>query len=136
MANRDAELGPVDLEELPRVPGHVEAILARIQLVLGLESLDLAAGVEDERRNLPARVGEALRSEDRGDPVGARPLRDGLQHALFVCAIERRDFEVLPSQAGEIGFRETDDRRALRGRLGLELLDLGQTLIECRRDGR
>src|SRR5437588_313607 len=45
MANRHTKLSPVDLEELPGIPGHIELILARGELVLGLVPLDLAPGV-------------------------------------------------------------------------------------------
>src|SRR5205085_9281034 len=47
VANHYPELHPVDLEESPGIAVYVERILARGQLVLGLVSLNVAAGVED-----------------------------------------------------------------------------------------
>src|SRR4029453_3239574 len=64
MANRHAKLHPVDLEESPGTSGHIELILGRVDLVLGLVSLDLAPGVDDKGDDLPARLREPFRPED------------------------------------------------------------------------
>src|SRR5437588_216625 len=52
VANRDSERDPVDLEEPPGVSRHVEPILGRVELVLGLASQNPAVGVDDDGRDL------------------------------------------------------------------------------------
>src|SRR5207249_10108519 len=97
VADRDAEPGPVDLEELPGRSGHVERVFARIELVLRLISLDLPPRVDDAGGDLPARLRDALHPEDRRHAVRSRQLRDGREHPLLLGALEGLDLEVLPA---------------------------------------
>jgi len=48
VADRHAEPDPARLEEAPAVTGYVEAVFARVELVLRLVALDLAPGVDLE----------------------------------------------------------------------------------------
>jgi hypothetical protein len=66
----------------------------------------------------------------------SRGLGDGLERALFIGAVERRDVEVLSAEAGEIRFRKADDLRAPPGRLAQEPVDLPETVVERRGDAR
>src|SRR5262245_62332082 len=99
VADRDAELGPVDVEELPAVPWDVEPILGRVELGLGLTSLDPPLGVDDDGSDLSARLGEPFRPEDRRNRERLRPACHGLENAILVRPVERRDVAVLYSQA-------------------------------------
>src|ERR1041385_6963892 len=84
MANRDAELEAVDFEEPPRVARHVELVLARVDLVLGLISLNVAIGIDDVGGNLPARIRDPFHTENGGNRVTARPLRYDFVRALLL----------------------------------------------------
>jgi hypothetical protein len=130
MANRHSKLDPVDLEELPGISGHIEWILGRGELVLGLVSLDLTLSVNDNGDNLPAGLGEPFHPKDRGHLVRSRPLRHGLEYPFLLRLTPEQYFKILSSQAREIGFRKTHDLRALGRRFGQEPLNLVQALIE------
>src|SRR3989442_2943416 len=105
MANRHSKLDSVDLEESPGIPGHIELILTRGELVLGLVSLNLASGVNDNGDNLPPRLREPFHPEDRGHRIRSRPLRHGLEYPFLLRPIKRDDFKILASQSHELGVR-------------------------------
>ena len=130
MANRHTKLDPVDLEESPRIPGYIELILARGELVLGLVSLNLAPGVNDTGDNLPARRRHLLHPEDSGHRIRSRPLRHGLEYPFLLRRIKGQYFKILSAQTWEIGFRETNDLRAPGRRFGQGLLDPVEPLVK------
>src|SRR5262249_15058377 len=103
----------VDLEQSPARSGHIELIFGRVELVLGLVSLNLAVAVNDNGDNLPARLRESFHPEDRGHRIRSPPLRHGLECPFLLRLIKRHYFKILPPQPWEIGFRETHDLRAL-----------------------
>src|SRR2546423_11289735 len=74
MTDGHAKLEAVDLEELPGIYGHIDLIFARVDLVLGLVSLNMALGIDAKGGNLPARRRELFHTEDCHDPLGFRLL--------------------------------------------------------------
>ena len=105
-------------KEPPGVSGHIEPILGRVQLVLGLVSQDPAAGVDDEGGDLASRLREPLHPEDGGHPIRSRPLRHGPEGPFLLRFVEREYVEVLPPQTRKLGLREAHDLRALGRRFG------------------
>src|SRR5262249_30932313 len=82
MASRDAELEAADFEESPCVAGDIELVFARIDLILGLITLEPAVRVNDISRDLPARFGNPFHAENSGNRVHPRPLRHGAERVL------------------------------------------------------
>ena len=70
-------------------------ILGRIELVLGLASLNLAPGVNDKGGNLPARLREPFHPEDGGHRIRSRPLRHGLECPFLLRPIKGDYVEIL-----------------------------------------
>jgi hypothetical protein len=136
VTDRYSELRAIDLEELPRIAGHVEGIFARVELVLGLVSTDPALGVDDTGANLAARRRELFHPEDRGHRVCSRPLRYGLERAFLLRLVPGQYLKILSPQPREIGLRKAHDLRALGRGLGQEPLDLVQAVLEGGGDAR
>ena len=115
-----------------RIPTRVctELIFGRVQLVLGLASLNLAPGVNDKGDNLPARLREPFHPEDSGHRIRSRPLRHGLECPFLLRLIKGQYFKILSPQTWEIGFWETYDLRALGRSFRQAPLDLVQALIK------
>ena len=130
VADRDPELQSVHLEQAPAGSRHVEPILGRVDLVLGLDALERALRVDHECRNLSTSRRQSLHAEDGADAEGPRPSRHRRERAIAVRLIEREDIEVLSAQPGKVGFRKTDDARALRRGVGHELPDLVEAIVE------
>src|SRR6187200_3121187 len=99
VADRDPEAYAAGFEDAPPLAGDVETVLARVDLVLGLDARDAPVLVEDVGRDLPPGGSEPLGAEDRGDRQLARPVGDGAQRALVVLGTERRHLEVLSAQS-------------------------------------
>jgi hypothetical protein len=93
VADRHAEFHAVGFEESSAAAGDVVRVLARVELVLGLIAFDSALGVDDVRRDLPARFGEPFRTEDRGDRIGSRRLRHGVEQPCVFCRAKRQDVD-------------------------------------------
>src|SRR5438128_857787 len=130
MANRHAKLHAIDLEKSPGISGHIEPIFARVELVFGLVSLNLALGIKNNGDNLPTRVRDPFHAEDRGDLICSRPLCYGLEHPFLLRLVKGAYFKILSPQTGEISFRETHDLRALGGSIAQKALDLVQAVID------
>src|SRR5262249_42508034 len=87
-ANLVAEFEAVDFEEPPRIAGDVELVLARVDLILSLISLNLAIRIDDVSRNLPARISYTFHTENDRNRVDSRPLRDDFERAFLLHQIE------------------------------------------------
>src|SRR5262249_521884 len=121
----------------PRRSGYVEGVLARVELVLGLEPEVPAGGVDHECGDLPALVRDPLHPEDHRDAVAPRRAGRRLEGPLLVRALERGDLEVLAGETREIRLGEADDRGAPRRGLGDLPLDAREAVVEARgRAGR
>src|SRR5262249_33748946 len=114
MANRHSKLDAVYLEKLPRVSRHIELIFGRIELVLGLVSLNLAPSVNDDGCELAACIREPFYTEDGSHRISSSPLRNGPQCPLLLRLIPRQYFKILAAQTWQIGFGKTHNPRALR----------------------
>lgn len=136
MANCHSEFEAIDLKELPGVSGNVQRVFCRVELVLGLNPLNLAMSVQDNGRNMPARTGMPFHSEDGGNLVCSRPLCHGLERQLLLRRIKGRYFEVQSPETWKIGFREADELRALGRGFGEGLLDFVQALLNGGSDAR
>jgi len=112
VADRDAELHAVDLEHATRVAGHVESVLARVELVFRLNSLKRPLGIYYERGDLSPAVGDVLHPQNGCDVMLAAPLRDRAQRSVLVGLVEGRNFEVQSAQARQIRFGKAHDFRA------------------------
>ena len=130
MADRHAKPDPCDLEEPPGIPGYVEPIFGRVELVLRLVTLNLAAGIDDEGDDLPALFCNPFHPEDRGHRTLPRPFCDGPQRQFLLRQGKWEHFKTLPPQTRKVGFREAHDFRPPARSFGQELLDLVQSLIE------
>jgi|GEM_PF-5827062 hypothetical protein len=130
MANRHSKLHAVDLEETPGVSGHIELIFGRVELVLGLASLNLAPGVNDISGNLPACRRDSFHPEDSGCLIRSCPLCHGLKNPFLVSLIKRKYLKILSPKTRKIGFWETHDLRAMGRSFGQEPLDLVQAFVK------
>src|SRR6185295_8290576 len=69
VANRNSKRNAVDLEESAGISGHIELIFGRVELVLGLVTLNFALSVNDKGYNLAPQVRDPFDAEDRGDLI-------------------------------------------------------------------
>src|SRR5262245_30277089 len=134
VADRDSERHAPELEDTPPASGNVLRLLARIELDLGLDAEDLAALVDDRRRDLTAGRRDALDSEDHGEAEVLRLAAHVLESAPLLRLIPRPDLEVLAPEARQVRLGKTDDRGVpLRG-VGEAPADPLEPVVETRRD--
>src|SRR5262245_32428593 len=97
MADRHSELHSVHFKKLPRISVNIELIFGWIQLIFCLISLNLSFRIENISRNLTAIFRDSFYSENCGNGILSRVLRNLLERFLLFSSIIWKYFKILPA---------------------------------------